>query len=261
MCSHSSFPVSYSSLFSTGELSCWIKSVEFQESNFVLAARNVKCMIALARFLISEGFLTLIDLFAGDYPSRTERFELLYRFSRHLTPRKEISPFHYVFAYLFSVYARSLQPSFFKEEVPFFFVMPQLSDPWSFTSFSTGSYGPNPLDSRFVPFGANVTLRLSVPSSLAVYSFSSFFKSAPWLEREVWDMFGIVFHGNSDLRRILTDYGFESFPLRKDFPLTGYLELRYDHDVRKVVSQPVDFSFAQEYRNYEFLTPWRALSE
>jgi NADH-quinone oxidoreductase subunit C len=77
---------------------------------------------------------------------------------------------------------------------------------------------------------------------------------AGWLEREVYDMYGVLFEGNPDLRRILTDYGFRGHPQRKDFPLTGYVELRYSEDAKRVVYEPVEL--AQDFRNFEFTSPW-----
>lgn len=88
-------------------------------------------------------------------------------------------------------------------------------------------------------------------------SISGLFKNAMWLEREVWDLLGIFFHGHSDLRRILTDYGFEGFPLRKDFPLSGYVELRYDDVRMHIVYEPVELS--QTYRYFNSLSPWESL--
>ena len=87
-----------------------------------------------------------------------------------------------------------------------------------------------------------------------VPSLTEFYKSASWYEREVWDMYGITFQGNNDLRRLLTDYGFEGHPLRKDFPLTGFLELRYDETKKKVSYSKVKLT--QDYRNFDFLSPW-----
>jgi len=80
------------------------------------------------------------------------------------------------------------------------------------------------------------------------------FSSADWWEREAWDMYGIYFSGHPDLRRILTDYGFEGHPLRKDFPLTGYVEVRYDDEAKRVVYEPVKLT--QDFRSFDFVSPW-----
>ena len=89
------------------------------------------------------------------------------------------------------------------------------------------------------------------------HSVTSCYSSASWLEREIWDMFGIFFKNNFDLRRILTDYGFKGFPLRKDFPLSGYLELNYRDEVSRIVYKPIEF--AQEFRVFSFENPWELI--
>lgn len=103
----------------------------------------------------------------------------------------------------------------------------------------------------------NNDIHLEVEGSehIQIPSISSIFKGAIWLEREVWDMFGLYFYDHPDLRRILTDYGFQGFPLRKDFPLSGFIELRYDDSLGRIIYEPVTLS--QEYRFFEFKNPWK----
>ncbi len=99
-----------------------------------------------------------------------------------------------------------------------------------------------------------IRLKLSVDENTPVPSAVEIHPSANWYEREVWDMYGVVFSGHPDLRRILTDYGFEGHPQRRDFPLTGYVELRYDEDKKRVVYEPVKLN--QAYRSFDNLSPW-----
>ena len=99
-----------------------------------------------------------------------------------------------------------------------------------------------------------IRLRVSVREDEMVPSLVRVNPAANWFEREVFDMFGILFSGHPDLRRILTDYGFRGYPLRKDFPTTGYTEVRYDEAQKRVVYEPV--SLVQEYRQFDFMSPW-----
>jgi NADH-quinone oxidoreductase subunit C len=103
-----------------------------------------------------------------------------------------------------------------------------------------------------------IRLKVATDDEKPVPSATGVFSSAGWFEREAWDLYGIYFSDHPDLRRILTDYGFEGHPLRKDFPLTGYVELRYDPDQRRVVYEPVKLK--QEFRSFDFLSPWEGMS-
>lgn len=99
-----------------------------------------------------------------------------------------------------------------------------------------------------------VRVKVETDEATPVPSIVSVYPGADWFEREAYDLYGVLFVGHPDLRRILTDYGFEGYPLRKDFPLTGFVEVRWDDEVKRVVYNPVRLS--QEFRNFDFLSPW-----
>jgi NADH-quinone oxidoreductase subunit C len=102
-----------------------------------------------------------------------------------------------------------------------------------------------------------IRVKLSTDENTPVESAVGLFPSAGWFEREAWDLYGIYFANHPDLRRLLTDYGFEGHPLRKDFPLTGYVEVRYDAAEQRVVYEPVKLT--QDFRSFDFLSPWEGL--
>jgi NADH-quinone oxidoreductase subunit C len=104
-----------------------------------------------------------------------------------------------------------------------------------------------------------IRVKLATDEETPVPSITGLYSAAGWFEREAWDLFGIYFADNPDLRRLLTDYGFEGHPLRKDFPLTGYVEVRYDEDQKRVVYEPVKLK--QEFRSFDFLSPWEGMNE
>ena len=99
-----------------------------------------------------------------------------------------------------------------------------------------------------------IRLKVMTDEDTPVPSVCGVFPGADWFEREAYDLYGILFSGHPDLRRLLTDYGFEGYPLRKDFPLTGFVEVRYDDEAKRVVYEPVELK--QEFRNFDFLSPW-----
>lgn len=102
----------------------------------------------------------------------------------------------------------------------------------------------------------NLRIRIKVQADeeTLVPSLTAVYPGADWYEREAYDLYGVLFSGHPDLRRILTDYGFEGHPLRKDFPLTGFVEVRYDDEAKRVIYEPVELK--QEFRNFDFLSPW-----
>ena len=102
-----------------------------------------------------------------------------------------------------------------------------------------------------------VRVKVRTDEETPVPSVTGVFSSANWWERETWDLYGVFFSEHPDLRRILTDYGFDGHPLRKDFPLTGFVEVRYDDEQRRIVQEPVHLN--QEYRTFDFLSPWEGV--
>jgi NADH-quinone oxidoreductase subunit C len=109
-----------------------------------------------------------------------------------------------------------------------------------------------------VTLNQRVRIIITTDAAAPVPSIHTIWPVATWWEREAWDLFGIVFSGQPDLRRILTDYGFEGHPLRKDFPMTGYVEVRYDEDRKQVIYEPVRLT--QDFRSFDFLSPWEAMT-
>ena len=102
-------------------------------------------------------------------------------------------------------------------------------------------------------------IKVSTDENTPISTITGIYHTAGWLEREVWDMYGVQFADHPDLRRILTDYGFEGHPQRKDFPLTGYVELRYDEEQKRVVYEPV--KLVQDYRDFDFISPWEGMTD
>jgi NADH dehydrogenase (ubiquinone) Fe-S protein 3 len=110
-----------------------------------------------------------------------------------------------------------------------------------------------------IQYNQRIRIKTAVDAVTPVPSVTPLYSSAAWWEREVWDMFGVFFSNHPDLRRILTDYGFQGHPLRKDFPLSGYVEVRYDDSEKRVVTEPVELS--QEFRYFDFASPWETLKK
>ena len=110
-----------------------------------------------------------------------------------------------------------------------------------------------------VTHNRRIRVKISTDEVTPVPTVTGVFNSANWWERETWDLYGILFAEHPDLRRILSDYGFEGHPLRKDFPLTGYVEVRYDNEQKRVVYEPV--KLPQDFRSFDFLSPWEGMQE
>ena len=161
--------------------------VAFGELNVTVAPSSLVSFVEFLKTDPSCKFSTLVDITGVDYPSRAERFDVVYHF--------------------LSMYQNQ-----------------------------------------------RIRVRVAIREDDMMPSIVSVYPAANWFEREVFDMFGILFSGHPDLRRILTDYGFRGFPLRKDFPTTGYTEVRYDEVQKRVVYEPV--KLVQEYRQFDFMSPW-----
>ncbi|AMY69485.1 NADH-quinone oxidoreductase subunit C [Frigidibacter mobilis] len=162
-------------------------SIAFGELTVTATLAGLSGLIDFLRADPTCAFSTLVDITAVDYPTRPERFDVVY--------------------HLLSMYRNH-----------------------------------------------RVRVKVALREEDMVPSITGIHPAANWFEREVFDMFGILFSGHPDLRRILTDYGFRGFPLRKDFPTTGYTEVRYDEAQKRVVYEPV--SLTQEYRQFDFMSPW-----
>lgn len=155
----------------------------------------------------------------------------------------------------------SLLFTFFKFD--FIVGLSNLFDFWAVDLSTIKKYFALKFSVHYMFFNINYpTLRFIVNSKLlanakffSLGSLTNFYWSSNWLEREVFDLFGIRFYGNPDLRRLLTDYGFVGYPMRKDFPLSGYSQVRYDEDLKVIVSEPV--TLTQKYRYFDFFSPWK----
>ncbi|SES10964.1 NADH-quinone oxidoreductase subunit C [Rhizobium sp. NFR03] len=162
-------------------------NIAFGDLTLTTTGENIVALLTFLRDDARCGFVNIIDVCGVDYPSRAERFDVVY----HLLSPKQ---------------------------------------------------------------NQRIRVKVATSEEEPVPSICSVFPGADWFEREAYDMYGILFTGHPDLRRILTDYGFEGYPLRKDFPLTGYVEVRYNDEAKRVVYEPVELK--QEFRNFDFLSPW-----
>jgi NADH-quinone oxidoreductase subunit C len=168
-------------------ISVWIDGAEEQHGEIIFRAKREEIARVLQILRDDHDYQQLMEIAGADYPSRPERFEVVYMLLS-LTKNHRIM------------------------------------------------------------------VKCSTDENTPVLTVTTLWPNAGWLEREVFDMFGVTFAGNPDLRRILTDYGFEGHPFRKDFPMTGYTELRYSEEEKRVVYEPVEL--AQEMRTFDFLSPW-----
>ena len=162
-------------------------AVAFGELNITIKRNEILSVMKFLRDDKQCQFINIIDICGVDYPSRSDRFDVVYHL---LSPQQNL----------------------------------------------------------------RIRIKLHTDEETPVDSIYSIFPGAEWYEREAYDMFGILFTGNPDLRRILTDYGFEGHPLRKDFPTSGFVECRYDNETKRVIYEPV--VLRQEMRNFDFLSPW-----
>jgi NADH-quinone oxidoreductase subunit C len=161
--------------------------IAYGDLNLTVPAARIVEVVTCLRDDPALQFVNIIDVCGVDYPSRGQRFDVVYHF---LSPRKN----------------------------------------------------------------ARVRVKVATDEDTPVPSITGVFPGADWFEREAYDLYGILFSGHPELRRILTDYGFDGHPLRKDFPLTGFVEVRYDDAEKRVVYEPVRLN--QEFRNFDFLSPW-----
>jgi len=161
--------------------------IAFGELTVLVEPADIVAVLSFLKQDVQCQFVSIIDICGADYPSREQRFEVVYHL---LSPRQN----------------------------------------------------------------QRIRVKLMTDEDTPVPSVTGVYPGADWYEREAYDLYGILFSGHPDLRRLLTDYGFEGHPMRKDFPLTGYVEVRYDDEAKRVIYEPVELK--QEFRNFDFLSPW-----
>lgn len=146
------------------------------------------------------------------------------------------------------------------KDVLFFFKYHILTQFKILTCISSGDYPAKKYRFKIVyellsiRFNTRLSVKISIYELMHVDSCSSLYSSSSWYECEIWDMYGIFFKNHPNLKRIMTDYGFEGYPLRKDFPLSGFIETKYNETQKRVINEALEFS--QEYRTFNFLSPW-----